>query len=70
MSNLINVTIDADINLEEIIDDYIDDVLDYLEIGHKYYFIKPENLLDKDKVEFFMDNFESLDITKLKESIK
>lgn len=65
-----NKKINANIDVEEIIDDELDDVLDYIESYHKYYFIKPENLLDKSKVEFFKENYENIDINKLKESMK
>ena len=76
MSNLRSYTnmgkypIEVEIDLESIIDGEIEDILDYLEDYHKYYFIKPENLLDKEKVEFFKENYEKLDVSKLKESMK
>ena len=69
-SSLGKYLVKVEIDLESIIDEEIEDMLDYLEDYHKYYFIKPENLLDKSKIEFFKENYEKLDINKLKESMK
>ena len=68
--SLYKYPINVDVDLSAIIDDQIDSILEYLEEYHKYYFIKPENLLDKGKVEFFKENFENINMDKLKESMK
>lgn len=65
----VDVDIEVDIDIEEIVEDMYDTIIDILEDEYQYIIIEPpSSLIDKLKLEFFLENFNDIkqeDLEKL-----
>jgi hypothetical protein len=54
----VDIDVEVDIDMEELVEDMLDTIIDILEYEYSYTVIEqPHSLMDKLKLDFFLENF-------------